>query len=256
MPQIVPLGGEVNWPHNEGILGIVGVAPWATLDFCRVLYHEIQATKDWHYPRLIVDINTKIPSRGRHFELGETDPSSAIAETIVELHRQGATVAVVPCNTVHILYDRWAKSSPIPIPNIIDETLKLAATGGARRVAALVSLSMFSFDLYGNTASRHGLENCPLDHTCKELVSVMIQTIKISAQLGGDGQFQLDTLVAFLRSQEVDTVLLGCTELTVLAPDLRRRGFITVDSNQALARAALKLLNMPPGCHSVTESAL
>jgi aspartate racemase len=102
MPKIKPLGGEVDWPIDEGTLGIVGVAPWATLEFCKVLYTRVLATKDWHYPRVIVDINTKLPSRGRYFQLGETDPSPAIKESISELHLQGATVVVVPCNTAHV----------------------------------------------------------------------------------------------------------------------------------------------------------
>ena len=82
MPIIRPPGGDVNWPEDEGTLGIVGVAPWATINFCKLLYGLIKAEKDWHYPRIIADINTKIPSRGRYFQLGETDPSPAIAMTI------------------------------------------------------------------------------------------------------------------------------------------------------------------------------
>ena len=104
MPRIAPPGGVVDWPESEGTLGVVGVAPWATLDFCRVLYQAVRASKDWHFPRLLLDINTKIPSRGRHLQLGETDPSSAIAATIAELAEMGVgrvSIPVASCMVAH-----------------------------------------------------------------------------------------------------------------------------------------------------------
>src|SRR5690348_692419 len=145
MPRILPPGGEVDWPQDEGVLGVVGVAPWATLDFARALYRQVNARKDWHYPRVLLDINTKLPSRGRHLQLGETDPSEAIAATIDELARQGATLAVVVCNTAHILFDRWSRNAPIPILHIIEETVRAAQGAGACKVVALASASLAQY---------------------------------------------------------------------------------------------------------------
>ncbi len=247
MPKIAPLGGEVDWRPNEGTLGIVGVAPWATIDFCRALYHEVRAEKDWHYPRVLLDINTKLPSRGRHFQLGEPDPSPAIAETIKELHKQGATVVVVPCNTAHILYNRWSQGAPVPIPNIVHETMKLAVAHGAKRVTAFVSSSLSASGLYNSAATDHGLVDCPLAPEGNVLVSGLIETVKVHGGWDDDGKVCLDKLLSFLEAKRVDTVLLGCTELSMLAPDLRAQGFVSIDSNLALARAALAQLDLPPG---------
>ncbi|WP_323018058.1 hypothetical protein [Castellaniella sp.] len=63
--------------------------------FSGALYSLVPATKDWHYPRVLTDINTKLPSRGRHLDLGERNPAPYIRETIEELAVQGATCAVV-----------------------------------------------------------------------------------------------------------------------------------------------------------------
>ena len=46
----------------------------------------------------------------------------------------GATIAVVVCNTAHILYDRWAPGAAIPVLDIIEETVRRAAAGGATAV--------------------------------------------------------------------------------------------------------------------------
>ena len=50
-------------------VGIVGVAPWATIDFLKCFYGKLRVEKDWEYPHLIIDLDTQIPSRGRYFDL-------------------------------------------------------------------------------------------------------------------------------------------------------------------------------------------
>jgi aspartate racemase len=245
MPRILPPGGAVDWPAGEGALGVVGVAPWATLDFCRALYRQVEAAKDWHYPRVLLDINTKLPSRGRHLQLGETDPSPAIAATIDELARQGATVAVVVCNTAHILFERWARHSPIPLLHIIEETTRHAGERGARQVAALASASLAEHDLYGDRARQHGLGSVRIGPADQALVNQLIEEVKLSGKLGTAQLGSAGALLGRLRSAGVDTIIAGCTELSVLQGPSVEAGLRFVDSNAALAHAALTRLGLP-----------
>lgn len=246
MPAVSPPEGETGWPADEGTLGVVGVAPWATLEFCRELYARVDASKDWHYPRVLIDVNTKIPSRGRHLQLGEPDPSEAIAATIGELAGRGATVAVVVCNTAHILYDRWARGAPIPILNIIEETLACASALGASRVAPLVSASLFERDVYGASARRRGLACALLPTDDQRVVERLIEAVKVSGRLASEEESALRALVARIAATGIDTVIAGCTELSGVASFATQAGLRFVDSNAALAEAALRELRMPP----------
>jgi aspartate racemase len=238
MPKVAPSGGEVDWRDDEGTLGVVGVAPWATIAFCNALYAEVDARKDWHYPRVLLDINTKLPSRGRHLQLGEADPSPAIAATIDELAHQGATVAVVVCNTAHILFDRWGTSAPIPILHIVHETVRAAVARGARRAAALVSPSLASAGLYTRALVAAGLESVAVTEDQQVIVTRLIERVKTGA-----ANVHLDATAARLLDELIgsgaDTMFAGCTELSALAPAVAERGVTFVDSNVALARAAL-----------------
>jgi len=245
MPEVPPPGGEVDWPVDEGTLGVVGVAPWATLEFCRVFYKRVGATKDWHYPRVLLDINTKIPSRGRHLQLGETDPSEVIAATIAELAAMGATLAVVVCNTAHILYDRWAHETPIPILHIIEETVRAAAVSGAARIAPFVSASLAERDLYGRHAGSLGLECERLDSAAQRVINNTIDEVKMSGRLGEAQSTAVDGLLRALKESGVDSVIAGCTELSLLESHCRDYGLRFVDSNVALAEAALRRLALP-----------
>ncbi|MFO1378091.1 MAG: aspartate/glutamate racemase family protein [Steroidobacteraceae bacterium] len=244
MPRIHPPGGEVSWPADEGVLGVVGVAPWATLDFCRALYEQVAAAKDWHYPRVLLDVNTKLPSRGRHLQLGETDPSPAIAATIRELAGQGATLAVVVCNTAHILFERWSQQSPIPVLDIVEETIGATLAAGAALVTPFASRSLADSDLYGAAAQRQGLQVHRLAEPFQGWISGFIEQIKVSGALGAAEHEKLGVLAGHLRDRGVDTVILACTELSLLQAPLEELGLRTVDSNRALARAALLRLGV------------
>lgn len=242
MPVIAPPGGAVDWPADEGTLGVVGVAPWATLDFLRAFYALVPASKDWHFPRVIADVNTKLPSRGRHLELGETDPSPAIAQTIRELHAQGATVVVVPCNTAHVLHERWAAGSPVPLPHIVRETARALAAAGAGRVAALTSRSLRQHGLYDRCLADEGLSVQPLDEAEAGTVAEAIEAIKRSGALDERLRTRIGQLLDTLRGRDVQGVALGCTELASLQPLCAARGLVSAESNEALARAALVAL--------------
>lgn len=250
MPNIVPPGGEVDWPKDEGTLGVVGVAPWATMEFCRVFYAGIQARKDWHYPRVLLDINTKLPSRGRHLELGETDPSPYIAQTIAELAQRGATVVVVPCNTAHILFSRWSAGAQVHLPNIIEETVKAGLVAGGKRIVTLSSTGLARAGIYAQTITACGAEPIGLGAQEQQRVSDAIESVK---QHGGIREAIRTPLLAMAKAwhqEGADTILLGCTELTELKPVLQQIGFIVVDSNEALASAAAAKMHLS---HSVVS---
>lgn len=246
MPAVANPGGATGWPAEQGTLGVVGVAPWATLDFLRALYARVPAVKDWHYPRVIADVNTKLPSRGRHLELGEVDPSPLIAQTVAELAAQGATVVVVPCNTAHLLYDRWAANSPVPLPHIVEHTARELAVGGARRAVALSSRALRRSGLYERCFADHGLQPVALHEAGADLVAQAIEAVKRAGRVGDALEQQLAALLRDLARDGVDGVALGCTELAALLPLCRDAGLLAVDSNEALAVAALRLLDPTP----------
>ncbi len=242
MPTLLPPGGAVDWPRGEGVLGVVGVAPWATLDFLRAFYSRVPATKDWHFPRVIADINTKLPSRGRHLELGETDPSPYIAQTIAELAAQGATVVVVPCNTAHLLYERWATQASVPVPHIVQEAVAAVQRAGAKRVAALTSSSLRQHALFDRTMTAAGLEAVNIGDELARSVAIAIDEVKRQACVSGPTLIAIREGLRRLKGEGVDALVLGCTELAGLQAEAESVGLLVAESNAALAEAALALI--------------
>ena len=242
MPRIFPTQNkEVIWNENEGTIGVVGVAPWATLDFCHKVYALSKATKDWHYPRLLVDANSKIPSRGRYFDLGEQNPAPIICQTINELAKAGATIAVVPCNTAHILVNEW-KNADIPIVNIIDATMaKIPAR--TTKIAVLGSRYLAAHKTYENAAKNADLAWQALSNEEQNIVNQAINALKQSPHLEDALAASLQALATHLQERRVEAVLLACTELSLLTKHPLWGNLAVVDSNEALAEKALQAIH-------------
>jgi aspartate racemase len=251
MPAIHPGGGQVTWPADEGAIGVVGVAPWATLDFCRAVYSLVDATKDWHYPRILVDANSKIPSRGRHLELGEEDPSPYIRQTIGELASQGAAVVAVPCNTAHILFNRWAGRAHVPVPSAIDAVVDRVFQLGARKAIVLSSRLIAAHGVYTQALATKGIHLVDTDETLQGQINALISLVKTKGGAGTEQQARIGELFERASESGANFIVLGCTELSavaVSAPALP--GMVIVDSNQELARACLSRI----GIHSEKDS--
>lgn len=239
MPTIFPVEPLASWPHDEGVIGIVGVAPWATIDFLQALYSQVNAQKDWHYPRVIADINTKIPSRGRFFELGERDPTPFIKATIVELADMGATVIVVPCNTAHILYDNWSSGISVPVPNIIRSTVNEVLYKNVSKVAVFSSETIRKSKLYSICIEYHGLSYVCLSRAQQDIISAVINNIKINGKPDSYFINQVDNVLQELLNQGVNGLILGCTELKYFETRCKLLFTAVAESNSALAKAAL-----------------
>lgn len=244
MPTIFPTEPQASWPQDEGVIGVVGVAPWATLDFLTSLYSLVPVSKDWHFPRVISDINTKIPSRGRYLDLGERDPVPYIQETICELSAMGATVVVVPCNTAHILYDRWSQGASIPVPSIIEAVVADIDHNCLNKIVVLASAAVTKYKIYHQALSASGLSAVALNASQQNVVSTVIDNIKINGKLSTESMSLVDNLLAELVTNGVDGVILGCTELKSLEALCRYHALHVYESNKSLARIALKIANV------------
>jgi aspartate racemase len=232
-----PMNDVYRWDPAEGVIGVLGVAPAATADFFRRITALIPARKDWEHVRVIIDSNPKLPSRGRHLELGETDPSPYLREGIRGLAAHGATIVAVPCNTAHILYNRYAAEAPVPVPNMVAVAVEALLAGTVRpprRVAILGSRQTRAHDLYGRCLRPAGGDCADLGDDRQERVSTLIELVKTGRV--AEAAARWPGLIA--ACGDADAFIIACTELSALPePDWGGRPW--VDASEALARHCL-----------------
>ena len=226
------------WNKTEKVLGVLGLSPYATIDFLKKLADVTPAKKDWEHIRVIMDLNTKIPSRGRCLDLNEENPSKYMNNSIKELISQGVDVIVVPCNTSHYFYDNFVLNIKIPVLNIVQETSRFILTNfpKIRNVGIMASKNTIKHGLYDKFIDKLKI-TIPSN---QNEVSDIIENVKI----GNDGK-KTKKIAMNIANKLVDKgaegIILGCTEIppVINSDDLSVPIF---DSNKILALSCLRMI--------------
>lgn len=218
-----------------GILG--GLGPMAGVYFYERVTTLTRASCDQAHINVLLSGLADTPDR-TDFILGKSkdDPTPRMVESAKILERAGAEVIAMPCNTAHYFYDAIASSVTIPMLNIIEETVKLLARKGARKIGLLATEGTVAAGTYPIAAAAHGI-TCvvPVKEEQSVLSTIIYQDIKSGKRPDMRAFY---CLANRMLDDGCDYLVLGCTELSLLERDYHL-GDRFVDSVDALARATV-----------------
>lgn len=143
------------------------------------------------------------------------------AQLLVDAARrleQGGAAAIVLCtNTMHKLADDVQTAVSIPLLHIADATAVAVRAAGCRRPALLATGFTMEQDFYiGRLRDRHGLEAMVPDAAGRALVHRVIYDELCLGVVRSDSKAAYLQEIARLRRAGADSVILGCTEVTML----------------------------------------
>lgn len=243
MPSAVDPLHFTDRPHDltVGILG--GMGPLATAELFTALVRATPADKDWNHLHILVDNNPRMPSRSRAFLFGEASPVPYLVAGAQRLLAAGAQLLVVPCNSAaYYLQPVRDAAGAVPVLDPVQATSAVIVTGwGAERPprAPLVLGGMVTYRarLYSDAlAGSHVHPRYPSEEAQREVVA-LIEQLKAGAAGAAE---RVEELVRRAVDSGADSVILGCTELTLVAARLGR-GVPVYDSTALLARRTLEL---------------
>ncbi|WP_298993169.1 aspartate/glutamate racemase family protein [uncultured Pseudokineococcus sp.] len=224
------------------LVGVVGgVGPLATVSFLDAVVRLTEAERDQDHVDLVVLQHATIPDRTAHI-LGASaeDPGPVMAEDARRLERWGAGFVVVPCNTAHHYTAQIAAAVDVPVVSIVGETTAAAVARrpGLRAAAVLATEGTVAAGVYQRALEAAGVRALVPDAAGQAVVtSAIYDGVKAGAAV------DLPALLAVaegLLAQGAEVVLLGCTELSVVAEGA---GLLDdprfVDSLDALARSTI-----------------
>ncbi|SMX23127.1 aspartate/glutamate racemase family protein [Boseongicola aestuarii] len=141
-----------------GVLG--GMGPEATVLLQRKLIDSVPARDDSDHIPLLIDMNSKVPSRIAHLIEGTgEDPGPTLAAMAQRLEVAGAVALVMPCNTAHYYAPAIVEAVTIPLLNMVelaaDRALALIGPGGV--VGMLASPAVRRTRLFENALEGRGL---------------------------------------------------------------------------------------------------
>jgi aspartate racemase len=212
-----------------------------------VLYyqHIVRAWQDRHgdhrYPEIVI-YSVSFQQFEDWMEAGEWDAiAEALGEALRRLAAAGADFAVMATNTMHLLLDRLAAASPIPIVSIVEATAHAIRREGLGTVGLLGTRFTMEKAFYADGLARHGIRTIVPDKPAREDVHrVIMQELARGAIHDVSHQRYLE-IIDGLVAQGAQGIVLGCTEIPLLVKpgDTRVPLFDTavLHAEAALARA-------------------
>lgn len=220
-----------------GIIG--GMGPMATADLIYNIVSETKAERDSDHVHLIVDSDPSVPDRTAAILDGGESPVPKLCTIAKRLEYMGADIIAISCNTSHYFYDEIAESVNIPVMNMIDETARYAARGGAKEVLLLATDGTVKTGLYEKYLSRYGVNTIYMSSDGqKEVMKLIYDCVK-----AGHYEFDVDGFRRMLREAGAENcpVILGCTELPIAFKRFDISGFFTIDPSRVLAKAVIRM---------------
>ena len=227
-------------PRDEpvGVLG--GLGPAATVHFMGRVVDLTDAARDQDHVDMLVWQHGSIPDRTAYL-LGEGEsPEEALVADVVALERAGARFVAIPCNTAVVWVDQMRAAVSIEVLDTVAETVAAArrVVPGLRRLGLLATDGTLRARTYAGAAAAAGVDLVlPDPEVQREVMTVIYDGVKAGVPVSRD---RFDALVQHLRDRGAQAVALGCTELSVLAEDLRVDDPTVVDSIDALARTVVR----------------
>ena len=219
-------------------LGVVGgLGPMTTVSFMKRVIDMTDATLDQEHIPMVVEHCTKVPDRTA-FILGQSgeDPIPFIIDACRNLEHSGATHIAIPCVTAHYFYDKLIQSVDIPVYNGIDLCVKEFQRKGINRIGLMATEGTVKSGIFAKPLQEAGIECIEPSEEHQGFVTDLIyNNVKMGRPVEKE---KFEAVASKLRAEGAQSILLGCTELSVIADEWLPKGEF-LDMMSVLAKACV-----------------
>ncbi|HUN71612.1 MAG TPA: amino acid racemase [Steroidobacteraceae bacterium] len=227
--------------RRAGVLG--GMGPEATLVFLEKFYSLTRGRLEQARPALLVNIDPQVPDRNKAWSGFGNSPAAALAQMGRSLKRAGADFCVMACVTAHGWVESFEREVGIPLlrmPDVVADAQGVGA-GANGPVGLLATTTTLEMKLFQNAFAARNNSLIVPDRIGQEALMHAIYAIK----KGEEARSSVLAVAKSLVGRGARTVLLGCTDLSVLSP-LRLERCAVVDALDLLAERTLAEIEKQP----------
>ena len=204
---------------QKEVIGIIGgLGPASTVDYYEKIIEKYRNLngKD-EYPNIIINsLNmTEIIS---HIELAEYEIlTEKFIENIAKLQKAGATIGAISSNTPHIIFNEINIKSSIPLISIVTSTVKEAKNKGYKRVLLTGTIFTMSNDFYQKEFEKQNIGCIVPNEEDKQIIhNIIFPSLENGIVLEEDKLKFKKIVEKIISEEDIDAVILGCTELPLL----------------------------------------
>ncbi|NLM06075.1 MAG: amino acid racemase [Tissierellia bacterium] len=220
-----------------GIIG--GMGPKATALLFELIIDLKDAKKDQDNVDLIIMNRASIPDRTA-FLKGESDknPLPYLINEIKRLEKCEVDAYCVACNTSHYFKDEFTKASSLPFIDMLEETVKIVKIMEKKKVALMTTTGTMQMKLYQKALEKFGIEYLiPSDENQKLVMRIIYENVKANKPIEWD---IFNKLIDSIKNDGADSVILGCTELSIVKYEKKLDDDFFIDSSESLAKAIIE----------------
>jgi aspartate racemase len=151
----------------------------------------------------------------------------------------GADFLICPDNTLHQALPYVVPRSPLPWLHIADVVADEAVARGHRRLGLLGTRWLVESEVYPEKLAARGLDYVRPNAAEREELNRIIMDELVGSLMTPEGAAYHQQVIARLKDEGCDAVVLGCTEIPLFISDANS-SLPTLDSTRLLARAALR----------------
>lgn len=217
-----------------GILG--GMGTEATTYFYNKLMSYDKANSDQEHLKVMLYNNPGIPDRTEYILKKVNSPLNELIESAKILEKTGVDFIVMPCNTSHYFYSEIIKHVKIPFVNIIKEVALEIKSKNKNyiNVGLLATKGTIRGNVYKKIFNQFSLNVIYPNENEQELINNTIYKIKSNNQI--DFGNLKSKIRAFCSRENIDIIILGCTELSLIKNYIFDKDVNFIDSNEILAK--------------------
>ena len=221
-------------------IGIVGCsAEGAALCYRTICEEGAHALGAYEHP----EVTLHTPPLARYVACLNAGDLAGVAELMLASARKlaaaGADFLICPDNTIHQAFALMAPRSPLPWLHIADVVAGEAAERGYQRVGLTGTRWLVDSAVYPDRLAARGIDCVRPGEDERSEINRIIMEELVPGVVKADSVARFQAVIAGLREQGCDAVILGCTEIPLIIGDANSP-LPTLDSTRLLARAALR----------------
>ena len=199
-----------------GLIG--GLGPESTVDY----YKEIISSFNLKHPDLVYpEIIIYSVNLNEFMGLVNTKQwqkiSDWLLEKIVAIHHAGAEFAAIASNTPHIVFKEIESNSPIPLLSIVECTCAKALDMGLKNIGLMGTKLTMEADFYKKPFDSKGISVVvPSEEEQQFIHKKLFSEIELGIFKDSTRKELLAIVKKMVDEKEVDSLILGCTELPLI----------------------------------------
>lgn len=198
-----------------GLIG--GLSPESTADYYEILCREYNRRfGDLNFPEITIQ-SLNLQRLVSLFEKDDWDGVAAILlDALNRLKNAGAEFAAILANTPHNAYEKIRGASPLEILTIMDAASGVLTRHNRRKVALLGTRATMEFGFFQKHFNSRGIETLVPGQAQRLELDRIIWKELSHGVIEPRSRAAAKEMIADLVKQDVEAVILGCTELCLL----------------------------------------